>query len=388
MALQRESLAQLRAQARQARAHGQFAQAARLERRAVDAAAAAGSMAEHTRALLWEGYSLSLAGETDLALAALLQAVNERAMTADPADSFSALIAIVHISLDRKPASFSRTLLEQGRNYLSAIQQPWTALLDHLEGELAYRRGDFEAAWLCHERAWAGRREAHPRLTPVTHLWALCRSAFRRRDQQELEGLVNMLNALSPVQALEHAMVQRAHGLLWRAQRATLPASALSPAPIVAARALLDENGDLLRGMHGAKLEAVRVLALAGDWQAIDHALSQSPLSDDSFDTLLLLGDLALNRAQALLNRPLVDLDYAETFALLPAACATPAFVTPSADAATEALNAAHYAYQRLQQAAMREDARLDTQWYHRIVDARVAALALMGSMLSVSETT
>ncbi|MFO1371345.1 MAG: hypothetical protein U1F42_02785 [Candidatus Competibacteraceae bacterium] len=75
------------------------------------------------RALLWEGYSLRQAGEDDLALAALLQAANERAASADPADVFSALVAILHISLERKTAAFCRALLEQGRRYLADLRQ-------------------------------------------------------------------------------------------------------------------------------------------------------------------------------------------------------------------------------------------------------------------------
>jgi len=76
----------LREQASQARRVGHYARAARLERQAVELAETLGLSGERTRALLWEGYSLRLAGEDDLALAALLQAINDRAPSADPAE--------------------------------------------------------------------------------------------------------------------------------------------------------------------------------------------------------------------------------------------------------------------------------------------------------------
>ncbi|NJM11574.1 MAG: hypothetical protein HC889_06540, partial [Synechococcaceae cyanobacterium SM1_2_3] len=163
---------------------------------------------ERVRALLWEGYSLRLAGEDDLALATLLQAASEQAATADPADVFSALIAIIHISLERKPTAFCRALLEQGRRYLGDLRQPWTAPLDFLEGELAYRRGDFATAWDWHCRAWAGWRNESPRLTAATHVWALCRVAFRRRDPAELEKFIGTLSELRPVPVLERQLAQ------------------------------------------------------------------------------------------------------------------------------------------------------------------------------------
>ncbi|MDS4068652.1 MAG: hypothetical protein RKO24_03440, partial [Candidatus Competibacter sp.] len=91
MTADRRTLERLRAQARQARETGDYSQAARLERQAVDRAEFLGLAGERTRALLWEGYSLRQAGEDDLALAALLQAANERSGAADPADVFGAL---------------------------------------------------------------------------------------------------------------------------------------------------------------------------------------------------------------------------------------------------------------------------------------------------------
>lgn len=181
MSADQNGLARLRSQARQARTEGQFRQAARFERQAVELAQALGLASERVQALLWEGYSLRQAGEEDLALAALLQAASERATTADPADVFAALVAVIHISLERKLPAFCRALLDEGRRYLTDLRQPWNGLLDYLEGELAYREGHWAVAWEWYCRAWAGRRTAHPCLTAATHLGAVpnCLSAAR-----------------------------------------------------------------------------------------------------------------------------------------------------------------------------------------------------------------
>ncbi len=99
MNLDRPSLTHLRERAAQARRQGHYAQAAQWEWKAVELAETLGLAGERARALLWEGYSLRQAGDDDLALAALLQALN--APVIDPGDRFSALTTLLHISLER-----------------------------------------------------------------------------------------------------------------------------------------------------------------------------------------------------------------------------------------------------------------------------------------------
>lgn len=350
-----QTLAQLRHQAWQARNSGHYHAAARWERQAVEWAGTRGLAGDRTRALLWEGYSLRLAGEDDLALATLLQAASERAATADPADVFSALIAIIHISLERKPAAFCRTLLEQGRRYLADIRQLWTAPLDFLDGELAYRRGDFAAAWNWHCRAWAGWRNEYPRLTAATHVWALCRVAFRRRDPAELERLTETLAELRPVPILERQLAQRARLLLWRVRR-VVDTTADHAEPVQSALALLAAaTSEGATRDFGVRQEALRALALAGCWDVVNAALAQRPLDAESFENAVLLGDLALNRARAALKLPPMDVDYGD-------------FSThPAAD-----LSKAENDYQGALSAATVEDERLDTSWYGATVRERL----------------
>lgn len=361
MIADRRTLDSLRAGACQARVVGDYARAARLERQAVERAEALGWIGERTRALLWEGYSLRQAGEDDLALAALLQAAGERAATADPADVFSALIAIVHISLDHKSVAFCRVVLDQGRRLLAELRQPWSGPLDFLEGELALRRGDFTAAWNWHSRAWVGWRDEHPRLTAPTHLWALCRVAFRRRATDELARLTETLAELRPAQALERQLVQRARLLDWRARRALALGDA---APVEPALDLLaaTEKGE------GAAPISVRAGRHCECWHwrdtgEIDAALARRPLDGERFDDALLLGDLALGRARAALEGPAVDDDYGE-----PAnGGSASSFVLTG-----EALRAAERHYRAVLPLAEAEDERLETEWHGATVRERL----------------
>ncbi|TVR57374.1 MAG: hypothetical protein EA420_19075, partial [Candidatus Competibacteraceae bacterium] len=368
--LDRPTLARLRKQAAQARKVGHYAQAAHWEHQAVELAGTLGLTGERTRALLWEGYSLRLAGEDDLALAVLLQAINEPAPTADPADRFSALTTILHLSLERKPAHFCRALLEQGRRDLAESRQPWSTLLDFLEGELAFRRGDFTAAWDWHERAWAGRRDSHPRLTPTTHRWALCRTAFRRREPAELERFTRQWREWHPNSTLERQLVMRARWLAWRAQRAVTASEVIAdPAPVEEARAFLTGAAEAREPRElGARLEALRVLALAGDWDRIDVHLRHKPLPPDTFETALGLGDLALGRAREALDLPAVDDDYGET-------AVGAALAAPDSPRTAAASSEAENRYRDALGLAEDQDQRLATGWYGDTVRQRLALL-------------
>ena len=372
MNLDRATLARFREQARQARRAGHYAQAAHLERQAVELAGTLGFTGERTRALLWEGYSLRQAGQDDLALAVLLQVIHEPAT--DPADRFSALIALLHLSLERKPARFCRALLEQGRRDVLDFRQPWSALLDFLEGELAFRRGDFDEARAWHERAWAGRREAHPQLTPATHLWARCRVAFRRHDLLELEQLTHQLTELRPNLTVEQRLVQRAKWLRWRAQQAAMasPVNA-DVTPVEQARAFLTsvENQSEPHDF-GIRLEALRVVALVSDGDLIDTHLRQKPLRPDTFETALGLGDLALNQAQAEQGLPVIDVDYGEMAGEVVAAV----FPAPDSRSMTALLDEARRCYQAAARWAADQDQRLETGWYGETVRQRLAWLA------------
>ena len=344
----------LRAQARQAREIGDYHQAARLERQAAEWAGARGLGSSRARALLWEGYSLRQAGDDDLALASLLQAVNDRAI-ADPADVFSALTAILHISLERKPFRFCRTLLDQTRDWLFDLRQPWSASLDFVEGELAFRQGEFAVAWDWHSRAWTGWRDEHPRLTPATHLWALCRTAFRRCDPAALEQWVETLTELHLTQSLERQLVQRARLLLWRARLA-------APMPVDLALDLLLSTAGETRD-SGAYREALRGLALAGRWEEIDNALSRHMLETDCFENQLSLGDLALNRVRMALGLPVVDDDYNA-----PIMCAAKPVTGP---AFPVMLDQAKQCYQAAQRLAGEQDERLETHRHSDTVRQR-----------------
>ncbi len=356
MSSDRRAFDRLRAQARQARGIGDYHQAARLEHEAAEWAGALGLANSRTHALLWEGYSLRQAGDNDLALASLLQAVYDRAI-ADPADIFSALIAILHISLERKPFRFCRTLLNQTRDWLFDLRQPWSASLDFLEGELAFRRGEFAVAWDWHSRAWTNWHDKHPHLTPTTHLWALCRTAFRRCDPAALKERVSALTKLHVTQPLEQQLVQRAQLLLWRARQTT-------SAPVDLALDLLLSTAGETRD-SGAHREILRALALAGRWREIDNTLSRHVLETDCFENRLSLGDLALNRARIMLGLPVADDEYNGTIASPVRPVARPSL------SLTTMLDQAEQCYQVAGQLAGEQDKRLETHWYSNTIRQR-----------------
>jgi hypothetical protein len=371
MSADRRSFERLRDHARQARETGDYPQAARLERQAAELAGALGLPGQQARALLWEGYSLRHAGQDDLALAVLLQAIHESAPTVDPADRFSALTTLLHISLERKSARFCRALLEQGRRDLAESRQLWSTLLDFLEGELAFRQGDFAAAWDWHERAWAKRRDTHPRLTPATHLWALCRTAFRRREPADLEQLTHQLVQLRPNSALEQQLVLRAQWLHWRAQYVSTSTSPANATLVEPARAFLTTIAEEREPRDfAARLEALRVLALAGDWEFIDAHGRHNPLPPDTFETALGLGDLALNRARVALKLPTIDDDYGAIAIEIAAAPAA-----PDPDRAVAMLNEAEHYYQEAGRFAAEQDQRLQTGEYGDTIQKRQTRL-------------
>ena len=366
MNLDRPSLTHLRERAAQSRRLGDYAQAAQWERKAVELAETLGLASERARALLWEGYSLRQAGDDDLALAALLQALNAPAI--DPGDRFSALTTLLHISLDRKSADFCWALLAQGRRELAESRQPWSTLLDLLEGELAFRRGDFATAWDGQARAWAGRRDTHPRLTPATYLWALCRTAFRRHERPELESFTRQLCELRPNSTLERQLVMRAQWLTWRAQRVDqAAASNVDQAPVEQARAFwAGRAGKGQPGDDSARLEALRVLALMGDWDRIDTGLRHEPLHPASFETALGLGDLAISRVRAARGLPAVDDDYGEI--------AEPVALA-AAGSLEDRFSEAERCYRDALPWAEEQDQRLGTDWYSDTVRQRLIGL-------------
>ncbi|HRX72308.1 MAG: hypothetical protein KDJ22_05680 [Candidatus Competibacteraceae bacterium] len=364
MSSDRRIFDRLRVQAQQAREIGDYRQAARLERQAAEWAGARGLAGSQARALLWEGYSLRQAGEDDLALAALLQAAHDRATT-DPADVFSALTAILHISLERKPFRFCRTLMDQTRDWLFELRRPWNAPLDFLEGELAFRRGEFATAWDWHQRAWAGWRDEHPRLTPATHLWALCRTAFWLGDPAILEQEVGKLAELHPTQRLERELVQRAQLLLWRVQPTESD-------PVDLALALLTSSINTGETRDsGAYREALLTLALVGRWREMDDALAQRPLKNDCFEEQLILADLELNRLRMALDLPTSDDDGN-------AAAINAVQINVAQSVSLGVLDQIEQDYKLAQSLADEQDQRLETDWYGARVRRRWKQLTLL----------
>ena len=126
---------------------GLYAKAARFYRQARDLAAQARDELNRVKCLFWEGYCLERTGDSEAAMPLLLEAAYCRSPEADPADVFSAAARLIEISLDRKTAAYIRKVVADTREYLSRMNKTgWAHMLDLLEGELEYVRGNFQGA--------------------------------------------------------------------------------------------------------------------------------------------------------------------------------------------------------------------------------------------------
>lgn len=201
----------------------------------------------------------------------------------------------------------------------------------------------------------------------------MCRTAFRRRHLAELERLSKALVDLRPSATLERQLVERARLLLWRARR-TVDVSRPAPdptGPVETTLALLasveGENHDF-----GARLEVLRALALADCWDAVDEVLARHELKPGCFESALLLGDLALNRARAALGLPVVDDDYGED-----ADVASSSLDRPDPEARSTLERAGPH-YQAALTLAEAEDERLETPARGMTVRNRLRQLETM----------
>jgi len=362
---------QLREQAVQARRAGHYAKAAQTERQLAELAATHGLEQQRVRALLWEGHCLRQLGDHELALAVLMQAANTRSPDADPADVFSALTNLIHLAIARKPVAFSRKLLNQGEVYLLQLGKPeWRHLLDFLAGELAAACAELDSAWQHYQTAWAGWRESYPYFTAASHLWALCKTAFRRRDAVALAQWTAALEERAVNHALEKTLAQRARLLLFRAQRAE--GGEFAPAAELALTTLAT-LGNLDMREPGTVRECLRVLALAQRWTEIDQTLERQPLGTE-FEDFLCLGDGALNRARAVLNLAPVDDEY-ETE--LP-----PLHSWQSSPVGLEYLDRAETHYRAAETSAASEDTRLEIGWHGATLAERLGRVRALRAVI------
>ncbi len=197
-------------------------------------------------------------------------------------------------------------------------------------------------------------------------MWALCRTAFRRRELPELEGFTRQLCELRPHSTLERQLVMRAQWLVWRARRVDqAPEFNADQTPVMQAQAFLAQRaGEGKSRDFGARLEALRVLALMGDWDRIDTALRHEPLPPVGFEMALSLGDLAVSRVRATLGLPIIDDDYGEIGVTTTA--------TLAADSIAARLREVERYYQDALRWAEEQDQRLGTDWYRATVNQRL----------------
>ena len=310
-----------------------------------------------------------------------------RAPEADPADVYSATTQLISISMQRKSASFCRTLIQQSREYLVTIhKEMWRHKLDLLEGELEYSRGNFQTAYPYFLDGWHyyQRSPDYPAFMGTTHVQLLCKGAFRIRDKTALHRWVHAIEGLTKQTGRDKLFTKRAHLYLLRAEH-TLGANFS-----IASEWALDALASL--GMMEMKefetlTDCLRVLILARRWEEVDHRLSRHTVEDD-FENHYFLGDERLARARHALGLDMQDDEYDTEFPL-----PLQPGLTADTERAAQYLRESQSHYEQAQTHAKTEDKRLETQWYtttiterlHRL--AALQAFAVFGKEHSTGET-
>ncbi len=350
---------------RQASNAGLYRKAAGFYRQARQAAEESRDELGRVRCLWWEGESVYLAGDVDVALPALLEVAQTTSEGADPADVYNAMTLAIEIAEARKPAAFIRQLLADAWQHLERLgKESWGHMLHYLEGELAFAQGDFESALRAQQRGWNIYTSSYPSYTRATHLDPLFTSAFALRACEELTRWVDIIEADRSMMEADRIRSFRARLLLLRSaeDRAEVRTTAAEIARSVL-RQIDASEGHYFVSRSGA----LRALAVFGSHTEVERGLeSLKPrYQREIFDLRLLEGDFALCRARASLGMELRDDEWDRDFPL-----PSPPF--PSRDAVLEQLTAAGGAFEDARPVAEQEDERLETTFYTHTLDGRL----------------
>ena len=347
-----------------------FGESARIAAEGAALAQRLGDAATWVRMRVWEGESHWQNQDGEAARAALTEAAAEQP-EADPADTVNALSTLLAIAVAERPLGEVRSLLARGRDYLARSgRQGSRHLFDLGEGDLAARRGDWQAALGHYRDAYAHQRgdSGLPRFTAASYLIKLAEASFRLGDSEALLHWCAALDETDKQVEGDRLRAEQARLLCYRAGLAE-PPGARGDACGCARRVLcwLEEiegyRGDYAR-------DAMQVLLLHGDWLSVETWLEHPGLDGDPF----LPGDLHLARARAGLGLPPRD-------PLWPgppsASAAEPASPRQRA-AAPDHLAAARAHYESRRDWAAREDARLETDAHAHALTARLQQIAAL----------
>jgi len=337
-------------------------EAAALFAQAADVAEAGGDVRRRVKARFWQAECLDFF-DRDQATPLLLELAACRDPAADPAHVYKANESLINAAISAKPAATTRRLLAGARAYLDGIgHRPWAANLDYLEATLEIARGDGPAALRLSAAGWAAWQDDFPWYTAGGYLGTACEAAFLAGDRAALGQWCARFEARG-AEGRTFDQVRLDCARLWRARCQPVGPGAL----IDPARAFWR---DRVAGFPAAEINALRALAIGGDWASLDDIFGRDPM-DGTFAVLLLRGDERLCRARAALGLPACDDELA-------AAPDPPDAPAPGADrpAARRWLTEAAAFYQRAEGWAAARDQRLETTWYGTTIAGRFERLA------------
>lgn len=374
MSTPQEKLKKVKELAEESLRGGLYLKAAKLYHQAGEIAKELRNEGELIECLFWEGNCFQVANQKDDALPLFLQVSACQNPEVDPADIYGATTNAINLSLETKSLSFCRGLIRQSRAWLKIHQkEDWRHILDKLEGDLEYYRGEFVAAYQCHINAYHCWKGIYPYYTELTHLYSLCETTFNLRDISSLQKWVNTIESCSMEYEGEKVFAKKARLLLFRAQR-----SYTSSAAVDLAISTLDHM-EMIDGVDGYScITALRVLMLAKRWSEVDRIKEKYGMEEyDRFFGGLFLGDDQLCRARAALGMETRDDVYDLEFP-------DPAPPFPDLKAGFEYINKAIPFFELVKDDAGFEDERLETGYYTRTIEERLSRARRMEEVVKL----
>jgi hypothetical protein len=365
---------------KEAYAAGLSKKSAQIGRRGAELASTVGNIYQKVYFLFWYGVSLAETGDTKGAQIALLEAARPDP-EADPADQYNAVCKLISIVLNERDNAYCRSLIAQAREYLAGVRkEAWSHMLDKLEGNLEFNRGEFDLAYRRYQDAWDAARELdgqYPSFTDMSYVLALVETAFFRRDAAALTRWQTVMSDYKPVS--EGDKIYKQCGLLFllRAGCAGERQTTLFSAALGLLRHIQGLEGDF---RYESRI-ALRALAVAAHWTAVDDWLPRQRWTVGDFEDQLFLGDERLCRARHALGIPARDdewdWDLEET---LPSSSSV---LEPARrDEADTFLAEARNHYHSVHAKAEVEDHRLETARYTSTLKQRLARVSALVGVL------
>lgn len=365
-----------------------YAACTHLATKGLHLAEARDDLKTQTLMLVWLGESHWQRRETEQAVAALNRAAAAEP-PADPGDVFNAVSTLLSIAILERPLAEARALIAQGHAHLQRHDQQRSGhMLDLSEGELAARRGDWQAALQHYIQAYEHQQgdDGSPRFTLASYLIKLAEASFMLGDAKALSDWCGKIDAAPKLVEGDRLRAEQARLLCYRAGIAE-PAGARGGAATTARRVL-----SWLEEIDGHQAEyardAMQVLLLEGDWLSVNTWLDYPGIGDDP----LMRGDLHLARARQALGLPARDPAWptptshkiSTTAVMASPSCPieqSSRKTGPNKVAKTQDdLETARAHYVGKQAWAAREDQRLETDHHRRLLDTRLQQVDALAS--------